>query len=84
MSPENALDEILLTLRRRAIDIATQPEPAREFQFELIEESCRRSVEQVGLSRDRAMVQAGRMADFTRAVVEIIDAGKHDGASGQA
>ena len=37
MSPENALDEILLTLRRRAIDIATQPEPAREFQFELIE-----------------------------------------------
>jgi hypothetical protein len=30
------------------------------------------------------MVQAGRMADFTRAVVEIIDAGKHDGVAGQS
>src|SRR4026209_761671 len=84
MSPENALDEILLTLRRRAIDIATQPEPAREFQYELIEETCRRSVEQVGLARGRAAVQAGRMADFARAVVELIDAGKQDGVGGQA
>jgi hypothetical protein len=29
-------------------------------------------------------VQAGRMADFARAVVEIIDAGKHNGVGGQA
>lgn len=76
MSVETALAQILRRIHRRALNLATMPDDARDSYYDSIRRSCCGAAEHIGQSHDNAAITANSMVEFTRAMVGIIEAGR--------
>jgi hypothetical protein len=79
MSAEAALADMLRMIHRRALKLAALPEDERDPQYDLMRLSCCGAAERIGQSPDRAAMTAGYVVDFTRAMVDLIEANRAAG-----